>query len=245
MPFTFSHPAIILPFRYFHKKWFSLTSLVVGSMAPDFEYFIRMKVQSNYSHTLYGVFWFDLPLVLLLSFLFHNVVRNDLFFNSPSLIKSRVLVFTSFNWNHYFKENWAAIVISAFIGILSHLFWDGFTHQQGYFTTHITELKNCITVLGNEIPFWKLAQHLSTVIGAIIIIASFIALPKNTTQPSAIHKQYWIMVITLTFVISILRFLGYLKYLNLGNTIVTVISAFMLSLLISPLLIKFKASLKI
>jgi hypothetical protein len=54
MPFTFSHPAIILPLKYFKKKWFSLTGLVIGSMTPDFEYFVRMRIQSNYSHTIEG-----------------------------------------------------------------------------------------------------------------------------------------------------------------------------------------------
>ncbi len=51
MPFTFSHPAIILPLKYLPQNWFSLTGLIIGSLTRDFEYFIRMKVRSNYSHT--------------------------------------------------------------------------------------------------------------------------------------------------------------------------------------------------
>ena len=47
MPFTFSHPAIVLPFS---KKWFSLTALVTGSIIPDFEYFFKMKGHSDYGH---------------------------------------------------------------------------------------------------------------------------------------------------------------------------------------------------
>ena len=54
MPFTFSHPAIVLPLKYLPKKWFSFTGLIIGSMTPDFEYFLRMKVKSDYSHTLNG-----------------------------------------------------------------------------------------------------------------------------------------------------------------------------------------------
>ncbi len=49
MPFTFSHPAIVLPFL--KKKHFSATALVVGTMSPDLEYFFRMKIQSEISHT--------------------------------------------------------------------------------------------------------------------------------------------------------------------------------------------------
>src|SRR5665647_2066569 len=72
MPFTFSHPAIVLPATYLPKKWHSLSALIMGSMTPDFEYFIRMKDASKYGHTWTGVFWFDIPMGLLLIFLFHN-----------------------------------------------------------------------------------------------------------------------------------------------------------------------------
>ncbi len=104
MPFTFSHPAIILPLRYLPKSWFSITALAIGSLTPDFEYFLRMKVKSDYSHTISGMFWFDMPVALLLTFLFHNLARNFLFQNLPPEIKNRVLIFNDFNWNIHFKK---------------------------------------------------------------------------------------------------------------------------------------------
>lgn len=247
MPFTFSHPAILLPFKYLPERWFSLTGIIIGSLTPDFEYFIRMKVQSNYSHTFYGIFWFDLPLALLVSFAFHNLVRNALFFNLPNFIKSRTSIFISFNWNNYFKENWIIVFVSILIGIASHLFWDGFTHNHGYFAEHISALKNNIVILNNEIPIWKIAQHLSSLIGAIIIIISFLNLPKNLLYQSLQdpNKKYWLTIIALTIVITILRFLINLKLAVIGNFIVTIISAFLLSLMIAPILIKSKVSPKI
>ena len=51
MPFTFAHPAIVLPF-YKKPKFFSMTTLIIGSMSPDFEYFLRMKIKSDMSQTL-------------------------------------------------------------------------------------------------------------------------------------------------------------------------------------------------
>lgn len=104
MPFTFSHPAIVLPLTYLPKKWFSLTGLIIGSITPDFEYFIRMKVQRDYSHTLSGLFWFNLPLGILLAFIFHGIVRNSLIENLPLFLKSRFSNFTRFNWLNFFKK---------------------------------------------------------------------------------------------------------------------------------------------
>jgi hypothetical protein len=245
MPFTFSHPAIILPFKYLPGKWFSFTALVIGSLTPDFEYFIRMKVQSNYSHTIYGIFWFDLPLAIFLSFIFHNLIRNDLFLNSPKFIKSRVSIFNSFNWNNYFKENWIIVIVSALIGIATHIFWDGFTHNHGYFTEHISYLRNDILIFKNTIPIWKIAQHLSTLIGAIFIIFSFMKIPENTIQVSVVNKKYWIAIGTITLLISILRFSNDLKILSIGNLVVTAIAAFLISFAITPIVIKPKVSQKI
>ena len=104
MPFTFTHPAIVLPLTFLPRKWYSLTGLVVGSLTPDFEYFLRMRIESNYSHTLSGLFWFDLPLGILLTFIFHNIVRDNLYDNLPFIFSSRLIKFKEFNWNNYFNK---------------------------------------------------------------------------------------------------------------------------------------------
>ncbi|MBO9586065.1 MAG: DUF4184 family protein [Flavobacterium sp.] len=240
MPFTFSHPAIILPLRYLPKSWFSLTALVIGSLTPDFEYFIRMKVKSDYSHTLSGIFWFDLPLALLLSFLFHNITRNLLFQNLPTIIKNRILIFTDFNWNIYFKKNWITVTTSLLIGISSHIFWDAFTHQHGYFVEQIGSFKNTISLFGKEIPFWKIAQHSSTLIGFIIILFAFSKLPKGSYPKTSTNNLYWSAVVLFTSAILFIRFIVDPKALNFGNLTVTFIASFLIAITVVPLIIKFE-----
>ena len=96
MPFTFSHPAIVLPFNYLPKSWISLTGLVAGSIAPDFEYFLRLEVKSLHSHTLVGLFSFNLPMALLLCFVFHQVVKKTLFKYLPVWFKKRFYRYDNF-----------------------------------------------------------------------------------------------------------------------------------------------------
>ncbi|KAF2510887.1 DUF4184 family protein [Flavobacterium zhairuonense] len=245
MPFTFAHPAIILPLKYFPKKWFSWTGLIIGSLAPDFEYFIRMKVQSKYSHTFSGIFWFDLPLTILLAFVFHNLIRNDLFLNLPIFFKSRTIAFTEFNWPNYFSRNLFIVLLSAIIGIASHLFWDAFTHENGYFAIHIPKLRDTFVLFGNKVTFWKAAQHLSTIIGAFLIIIVFLKLPKKHCHQSRLNSKYWILIIVASTIIFGLRFLVSLNIKAYGNIIVSLISSFLLSLIISSLLIKSESNHKI
>ncbi|MFH6999150.1 DUF4184 family protein [Flavobacterium sp. FlaQc-57] len=240
MPFTFSHPAIILPLRYLPKNWFSFTGLVIGSLTPDFEYFIRMKVQSNYSHTILGIFWFDLPLAILLTFLFHNLVRDSLFSNLPKSFQSRTLIFTELDWNLYFKKNWIVVLISILIGIASHLFWDGFTHNHGYFVNQFSELKNVLLLFGNEVPIWKITQHMSTLIGGVFIVLSYLKLPTKPIIKSSISKKYWITIFVLTAFILFIRFSISFNAKAFGNIIVSMIAAFLVSLILSPLIIKSK-----
>jgi hypothetical protein len=243
MPFTFSHPAIILPLKYLPGNWFSLTGLIVGSLTPDFEYFIRMKVQSNYSHTIYGMLWFDLPLAILLCFIFHNLVRNDLFKNLPKHIQSRTLVYTEFNWNNYFKRSWVIIIISTLIGIASHLFWDSFTHDHGYFVNKISVLRNSFFIFDKEIPILKIGQHLSTLIGGIIIMFTISKLPKNNIPSYPSNKIYWPLLVTLTIMIILIRLLTITNYSAYGHIIVSLISAFLISLILTPVVIKLKNNL--
>ncbi|MDN3635772.1 DUF4184 family protein [Neolewinella lacunae] len=133
MPFTFAHPAVVLPFAYLPKRWCSMTGLIIGSLTPDFEYFIKMRIESNFSHTLAGMFWFDLPMGILLSFIFHHFVRNALFENLPMILRDRLVAFTSFSWNAYFLQHWWVVLVSILIGAASHILWDGFTHHNGFF----------------------------------------------------------------------------------------------------------------
>ncbi|MBS1571115.1 MAG: DUF4184 family protein [Bacteroidetes bacterium] len=238
MPFTFSHPAIVLPLTYLPKRWFSLTGLVIGSMTPDFEYFIRMKVESEYSHTLNGLLWFDMPLGLLLCFIFQNIVRNNLFVNLPTFLQSRFLTFKQFNWNRHFKENWSVVIISILIGAASHLFWDGFTHSNGYFVQTIPTLTNTVDLLGRQIPILKILQHSSTLIGGLIIAYAIYKLPRDRNIKGRINPKYWTTFFSITLTIILIRLISGLELKQYGSLIVTAISAALISLTLTPLLTK-------
>jgi len=240
VPFTFSHPAIILPLTYLPKRWFSLTGLIIGSLMPDFEYFLRMKIKSDFSHTLEGVFLFDLPLGILTAFVFHNIVRNNLFDNLPIFLKSRLVIFKDFNWNIYFKKNWLIVIFSIIIGTFSHILWDSFTHDTGYFVQKIEIINQSVDLFDKQIPILKILQHSSTFLGAIVIVFSLYKLPKYQVNNKHINLNYW-----LSFFIFFIIFLSTLLFITsakfaIGNLIVSIISLSMLALILTSLVIKTK-----
>lgn len=238
MPFTFSHPAIILPFKYLPNRWISMTGLIIGSLTPDFEYFIRMKIESYYSHTFVGLFLFDLPIGLLFAFIFHNLIRDSLILNLPEFLKSRFKSIVVFNWNEYFKKNWLIVSISILIGASSHIFWDGFTHKDGYFTILIPSLNHSINLIVYDFLIFKVLQHTSSLIGAIVIIITIFKLPIKIETKESINWNYWILVSLITFFIIFVRYLFGLEIKQYGTIIVSTISATLISLSITPLILK-------
>ncbi|MEM9986728.1 MAG: DUF4184 family protein, partial [Bacteroidota bacterium] len=222
---------------YLPRKWVSLTGLIIGSLSPDFEYFFRMRIKSDYSHTLDGLFWFDLPLGLCLAFIFHNIVRDSLFHNLPTFFRSRFWAFGQFSWNDYFRRKWFVVVISILIGAASHIFWDGFTHSQGYFVEKIPVLNRSVNIWDTQIPILKILQHLSTLIGGSVIMLSIYKLPVQKDVEEDTNKKYWSIVGLLMLTIVVLRFLSGLEWQQFGNVIVTVIAAGLLSVTLTPLIL--------
>jgi hypothetical protein len=227
MPFTFSHPAIVLPFTFLHSRYYSLTGLVIGSMAPDFEYFIRLRAGSDFSHTIVGIFWFNLPIGILLAFIFHNIVRNPLIDHLPHIFRSRFYVFREFEWNVYFRKNFLIVSISIIIGAASHIFWDSFTHYHGYFVEKIPELQGDIY----GFPIYRLIQHFSTVIGAIVILYAINKMPKAQLTFKPVNLSYWIFIFSISLITAYLRKLSGISILAYSHLIISAISGFLIGLI--------------
>jgi hypothetical protein len=237
MPFTFSHPAIILP-----EKYYCFSALIAGSITPDFEYFIRMKDYSKYSHTLPGAVWFDIPLGLILLFIFHNLIRNILIEHLPFSLNIRFSEFEEFNWNKYFTNNILVVLISLFIGIASHLFWDSFTHDGEYFSRTIPFLKESYYILNHTISGAEIFQYVGSLIGGIIILLFIAKMPegRNTKQKNIL--PFWLYVsIMMVIVLNLRVCLDYiLNHHQHEDIIVTSISGALIGITVLSLYLKEK-----
>lgn len=240
MPFTFAHPAIVLPF--YKNRWFSFTALVFGSMSPDFEYFLRMQPYSVYSHTIAGLFFFNLPLVIVISFLFHEVVKGPMLASMPELSRKGLLPLAMTAWR---PTSWRSIVIfaySALLGSLSHMVWDSFTHQGAYFVDRLPFLQETLHVMGREVPMFKLFQHGSTLLGlgaiALLLIRLCFVNRRLSFQRVCTSLQKWLYWISVGFFgmasacIHSLVKKGVLPFSDLLSSIVPLLSGCLLGLLV-------------
>ncbi|WP_181304275.1 DUF4184 family protein [Rufibacter sp. XAAS-G3-1] len=243
MSFTFSHPAVVLPLLALPKKCRSGTGLVIGSMAPDFEKFLRMSEHDPHSHTWWGIFYFNLPLGLLLSFLFHLVVRDPLLQNLPAFLRMRLLKYTAFDWAAYFKKNYVVVIFSILVGTFSHLVLDILTHSPGHRDELLPFVELGTDTLTKPISsrmagLWR--QSIVSLVGLLVLMWFIVQLPKQRELPGNKRGEstYWlVMVVVMAAVVGIRSQLGEGIKRDPYHPIIVLISAGLISLVVSPVLL--------
>jgi hypothetical protein len=143
----------------------------------------------------------------------------------------------SFAWNLYFKKHLLSIIVSIFIGILTHFLWDGFTHdEEYYFARFIPILLEKYNIFGHLMPLHFFLQLLSTLVGMMILVWHIHALPLEPKKQIKTDKQmlnFWAFVLLLAIVIGVVRWsIGMPNGKIIGQLIVVCISALLLSLII-------------
>lgn len=163
MPFTFAHPVITMP--WWKKKSLPVSALIIGCMAPDFEYFIRFRAAGVWGHDGPGILLFNLPLILLLYVVFEKVIRPVLHVYLPSGFPYR--------WQRDVKLpvspiGWLAVILLGLAGVGTHLLWDQFTHKGAWIVNQIPLLTEMLHIGTVQIPVYKLGQHGSTLLGLVL-----------------------------------------------------------------------------
>lgn len=166
MPFTFAHPAAVVPLLRPLGRHAVFSALVIGSMVPDFSYFLPFPVARRQSHDLLGLFWFCLPAGALSYALFHGVLAAplvDLLPTGPRLRCAALFVARA-------RPAISAVAFSLFVGSLTHIAWDAFTHAGAPIVRVSRALRlHLWTVSGYPISVFTILQHLSTAIGLVLI----------------------------------------------------------------------------
>ena len=194
MPFTPAHPALVLPLLHRWHRWLSATALVLGAMAPDFEYFLRLRPDGVYGHTLAGVFWLDLPLVLAFAWVFHGLVKRPLVQSLPHQLRARLLPLLGRQWpvRRLFS---GPVLLGGLLGCVSHIVWDGFTHADGQAVMHWSFLRRVLPGFGPGWPLYEFLQYVSTFIGLGSILWFVLQLPvypASAAPPARTRKAFWL-----------------------------------------------------
>lgn len=168
MPLTFSHPAFAVPFA---RRGLVLSALVLGSMAPDFPYFLRLSATDQFGHSPAGLLLFCVPAALAALAAFHGFLKAPLLDLLPDVARARLAgASPEFPWGPGVRLG--LIALSALIGAATHAGIDAFTHAYGAAVVRIDGLRTPV-MLGPHLhlPLFGVLQHATSVVGAAALAA--------------------------------------------------------------------------
>ncbi|HEY5750434.1 MAG TPA: DUF4184 family protein [Chryseolinea sp.] len=234
MPFTPAHPALVLPL--IRWRYVSATALIIGSMAPDFEYFFKMSVNGSHGHTLWGALYFDLPVTFLLAWLFHAVVKRNAIHNLPGFLQRKFQDTLALDFGAYLKSHLAIFIVSALAGTASHILWDNFTHNDGYFAGIIPAYKTVfIPYDGVRYPLFYALQNISSGVGLTIVLLYLLVKKPTDNAATTLYipkVDYWALLAVITLAVVALRFWIKSSDYHLGNAVVSTVSGLLVALVL-------------
>lgn len=130
MPFTFAHIGYILPIKKKWSNYFSITGLIFGSLAPDFDILFRLtKIRFHiFQYDLKTICFLIYPIAFISAVSFHLFCRNILIQNLPSSLYEKYKKHLDFNFINYLKKHFLTFTASVFFAIFLHLILDFFCH---------------------------------------------------------------------------------------------------------------------
>lgn len=205
MPWTFSHPAAVLPFYRYCPRYLSFPGLLVGSLMPDFGYYIGHFGLARLAHTVVGGVIVCLPIGLAVLCVL-AALRDPLLFLLPR--RHRVVVGHVLATNPRLTLHTAGVVgASVIVGAWSHIAWDAFTHEGRWGQVQLSWLGETAWTLGGlDIPFYAVLQHASTLFGALVLVLGYRRLLRRfdaARQPDEFDtlgdRHRWNLILTLVF----------------------------------------------
>ncbi len=178
MPLTPSHAAAALLLRRIDPR-LPFSALVVGTVAPDFEYILRLAPRGSFAHSLPGLLLFCLPVSFVVWLIHDRVVWPATTGLLPCGIAAKLRDQPSVNT--------AWVLLALLLGALSHIVWDAFTHRTGFFVRHFAPLQALVLPESTgDLRVYSVLQHGSTLVGALFLVFAVIYWIRR--QPPAARR---------------------------------------------------------
>jgi hypothetical protein len=187
MPWTFAHPAAVLPLKRLGPQRVNFAALAIGSLVPDFGYYAFQFQGTWVTHTFLGSITLCplLGLVLLACF---NLVREPLCYMLPQPHRAALLPLA----RAPVRKDITAVAVAALcviLGAWTHILWDSFTHKKRWFVDRIEWLQaEVFAVQGHVLHGYSLLQYLSSVAGVGLMLWAYWSWLRTTP---AVRERQW------------------------------------------------------
>jgi Domain of unknown function (DUF4184) len=198
VPFTPAHAVAALPFR---RTRLNLPAMVVGCLSPDFEYFLRLAPQGSFGHTWLGMLVADLPLSLLVLWLYQSYLKAGLYAVAPGLFPFREARPVARG-----LMQWVIVVASILLGAATHIVWDSFTHQQSWPYEHIAFLRVHVPLSIWRADICNVLQVASSLAGMVVLLAMWARWVGTARRPGVpTVRGLGVVLAAMALLIAVLR----------------------------------------
>jgi Domain of unknown function (DUF4184) len=171
MPFTISHAAVVLPFSRLLARQRLLSATVIGAMVPDFGVFFPWRLGRVETHSILSLLTFCLPLGMMTYWIFQSLIKVPLTEVLPEGAYARWRAFAS-PADPRSARQWLLAAAGILGGAVTHLVWDGFTHEGARGVRMFPMLDDPILEIGRRhVAGVGLMQDLSSLIGLTVVLA--------------------------------------------------------------------------
>ena len=165
MPITPAHAAAGWPLHRLFRR-LPPAALVIGTMAPDFEYILRLRPAGKFGHSPLGLILFCLPVTLAAFWLWRTLLRPAL----APLLPPGVCTAVEAPPQGRRTDVYPLAAAAALLGAATHIFWDGFTHGNGWGVALFPALNGLVSLEWGLLWF-GVAQYVSSAVGLVIALA--------------------------------------------------------------------------
>jgi hypothetical protein len=170
MPFTISHIAAVLPAHRQLRRWGYFSAAIVGTMVPDFGFLIPAPLTRAATHSAAALFTFCLPLGLLAFWLFQRLIKPAWCVVLPGSWRLRLRAEHPAARLRDWRA-WLGAAAAVLAGALTHLVWDGFTHEDGRGVAMLPFLQyHGPDIEGYNFRLYRWLQHGSSVVGLLLVL---------------------------------------------------------------------------
>jgi hypothetical protein len=184
MPFTISHTAAVLPFGRFLARWRLLSATVVGSMVPDFSLLLPWRLSRIETHSIIGLWTFCLPVGLAMYWIFQWLIKPAALEILPEGAYQRSRPFAA-PADLAAPRQWLFAALGVLAGAVSHLAWDGFTHEGARGVRMFPALDDSVAAIGgHHLIAFRVMQLGSSLVGLLVVLwVAWRALAAPAAQP--------------------------------------------------------------
>ncbi|BEP14939.1 DUF4184 family protein [Acidothermaceae bacterium B102] len=181
MPFTGSHPAAVLPLL---GVGLPASALVIGSTSQDIPYYFPFNTATWPTHSWLGMFTIDPLLGLAAWLVWHGLLSAPALAYAPAGLRGRLTQVDIGLHGRHSVRAFGLAVAALFVGGVTHIFWDEFTHPRRWGTHHIPAL----TEHFGGLQGYRWSQYGSGLFGASVI-AIWLFRWWRRTSPQVVGHQ--------------------------------------------------------